>query len=716
MAKKSVGSERKAPAAEVLQLRRNFRALILDNPNYFGNLEKSTLKAAQSIQSNTTFEEIGCVGYHPQLERLHAVVYVNQTGGYGGSICSKGTPEYVRFYLSSDNGTTWQDQGLASFTAFDIPENKDRLEYAVTRRIDPRRRFCFQHNILLARAILSWNVVPPPNTPNFKPVWGEVHDTRIAVDGIKLFPLKDLFKAANVKIADSLEQVLDLESPIEAKSPKALTAAELAAAYRGTDVEPHRFAYAELHQAIAKADHVEMLMAKDYKSPLLDLGIDFNKIGDLLFPKDGSVFYEELECIGYDTGQDALVGVIRVKKPNGYSGSPCTAGSVEYVTFWADLNGNGTFETCLGTASVRVHDFNDIPKEGLEYSVTLKVDLAKYRKPCTQGAKLVRIRAILSWQVAAPCANPDYVPAWGNREETTIQIVPGTIIDGKFPILSSVGDMAVSDINGSGFATGIGIETGFVAQSSPFGGMINLCGKIVNGTAGSKYRVLVKPHGAPDTSYVPLTNEPTGLKLTLVTFPPLIINPNHIVHADALGYYTYEDYASDHFIDGSVLMRWFTGAMEDGKKFDLRLDLSVDGNPANDIHGNVVTVDVDNKVPDVDLAIDLGVSGECADFTLGTTFTGTFKAVDSHFHSFSFQVLPTGPASGVLPTPSSGASVVAGGSIADPGVASGTYTLNTTGMKPCGYALLLVVTDRANVNSGTTRHQSSDSVGFCLKG
>src|SRR5688500_1826419 len=212
MAKKSVGSERKAPAAEVLQLRRNFRALILDNPNYFGNLEKSTLKAAQSIQSNTTFEEIGCVGYHPQLERLHAVVYVNQTSGYGGSICSKGTPEYVRFYLSSDNGTTWQDQGLASFTAFDIPENKDRLEYAVTRRIDPRRRFCFQHNILLARAILSWNVVPPPNTPNFKPVWGEVHDTRIAVDGIKLFPLKDLFKAANVKIADSLEQVLDLRS------------------------------------------------------------------------------------------------------------------------------------------------------------------------------------------------------------------------------------------------------------------------------------------------------------------------------------------------------------------------------------------------------------------------------------------------------------------------------------------------------------------------
>ena len=54
-------------------------------------------------------------------------------------------------------------------------------------------------------------------------------------------------------------------------------------------------------------------MAKGFKSPLSDLGIDFGKINDLLFPTDGSVFYEELECIGYDTNQDTLVGVIRVK-------------------------------------------------------------------------------------------------------------------------------------------------------------------------------------------------------------------------------------------------------------------------------------------------------------------------------------------------------------------------------------------------------------------
>jgi hypothetical protein len=70
----------------------------------------------------------------------------------------------------------------------------------------------------------------------------------------------------------------------------------------------------------------------------------------------------------------------------------------------------------------------------------------------------------------------------------------------------------------------------------------------------------------------------------------------------------------------------------------------------------------------------------------------------------------------VLPSPSSGLSVYYGGAIADPGIVAGTYSLNTTGMKPCGYAMILRVFDRTNVNSGTSRNSAKDSVGFCLKG
>src|SRR5581483_3371540 len=114
----------------------------------------------------------------------------------------------------------------------------------------------------------------------------------------------------------------------------------------------------------------------------------------------------------------------QVKKPSGFSGGLCTNGSREYVTFWADFDGNGSFETCLGTADVQVYDFDKIKPEGIFYAVRLPVNLDEYRRDCHAGAKVVRIRAILSWNQPAPCANPNHVPTWGNREETLIHIAP----------------------------------------------------------------------------------------------------------------------------------------------------------------------------------------------------------------------------------------------------------------------------------------------------
>ena len=704
-----------------LKERQNFRRLILGNPNYFGNLKKSKFKATLQIQANTTYEEIGCVGYHPEFERLGAVVFVNQPGGYGGGVCSDGTPEYLRFYLSYDNGATWQDQGLASFTAYDIPEGtagNRRLEYAASKQVDPPKKFCFFNNVILARAILSWNVPPPENDPDFIPVWGDVHNTHIQVDPFKLFFLGDLLEAAELKPSPILAQAVDLQQEVKAPK-KVLSAVELQKLYKDKKVEPQRFAFAEAQQLLAKGAVGENLMSKDLTAVLPGLNLDIGDFFDSLFPTDGSIRYEELECVGLNPTQDTLVGVIRVKLPSGYSGGPCTAGSKEYVTFWADFNNNGSFETCLGTTAVTVYDIDPFPRGGLEYAVYLPVDLDKYRQPCEEGARVVPIRAILSWQTPAPCSNPNYVPTWGNREQTLIHIAPGDrLIPGQqVPILSSAGDIAVPDINSSGIANGVGNFTGFVAVDSPFGGKINLAGKIVNGTPFSKYRVMIKPHGAPASAYVPLTNEPQGLKLTLVTFNGgLTINSNYVVHADADGYYGYEDYASNHFIDGNILMRWFTGPAEDGQTFDLRVDLSVDGNPANDVHSNAVTLLVDNTAPHVELDIDVGPGADCADFDVGATFTGSYTATDTHFRNFSFEIQPSGPANGVLPTPASGLSNHhLGGTIADPGVSGGTYSLNTTGMSPCGYSLTIHAWDRTNVNSGSARHHNKTAVGFCLR-
>src|SRR4051794_32453033 len=91
------------------KLRRQFRALVAVNPNYFGNIAESPFPAVVPLQGNTTYEELGCIGYQPQTERLEAVVYVKQPNGYGGKLCSVGSREYVRFYFSFDNGGTWTD-------------------------------------------------------------------------------------------------------------------------------------------------------------------------------------------------------------------------------------------------------------------------------------------------------------------------------------------------------------------------------------------------------------------------------------------------------------------------------------------------------------------------------------------------------------------------------------------------------------------------------
>ena len=198
-----------------------------------------------------------------------------------------------------------------------------------------------------------------------------------------------------------------------------------------------------------------------------------------------------------------------------------------------------------------------------------------------------------------------------------------------------------------------------------------------------------------------------------------MVQTNLTIHADADGYYDYHDFASDHFVESNILSVWFSNSAEDNKRFDLRLDLKVDANPANDIHSNVVTVLVDNTPPKADLKINLGTAVECAEFNVGQTINGTYTATDLNFQRFSFVIRPSGPAHGVLPVPPGGTRgliLPPGPSVVpDQGIPSGTFTLHTANMDPCGYSLTIEVSDRTNVNSGNGSFSSEASVGFCLR-
>ncbi|HBB33231.1 MAG TPA: hypothetical protein DDZ80_11745 [Cyanobacteria bacterium UBA8803] len=707
--------------------RQQFRALILSNPNYFGNLKDSQFKPVLEIQSNTFYEQLGCVGFQPQFNRLEAVVFIKRPFGYGGDVCSKGTPEYVRFYLSFDEGATWVDQGLTSFSAYDIPEkvtDGQRLEYAVSLQVNPPRKFCFIRNLAHVRAILSWNAPPPPNEPDFIPVWGNVEEVSIQIEPRQLIVLKDLFQHLEIKTPPELSTLVNLSQPLEAIQPKAFGAVELKDLYKDKDVPPHRFALSEVKQLMNQPALTESLMASNATAILSKLDINLADIVDQLFPVDGSTRYEELECVGLysnpDTVLDTLIGIIRVKLPSGYSGGPCTAGSREYVTFWADFNNDGSFATCLGTTSVKVYDIDDIPKGGLSYAVFLPVNLNQYEQPCQKGAKVVRIRAILSWEEAPPCDNPNFIPIWGNREETLIHIKPGIAPQpGTYPpLIETVGSMGVGSINAAtGLATGSALLAGFVAKDSPFGGEVVITGHIGNPTDISsgaiplKYRVSISNDGWITKQN--LTNKFTIGRSQLLDGIWTVL-PNLEQTADADSFYTYrEDLTggtgnAQIFVAGNVLARWQTGSLTG--LWQIRVEAK---DPANNLYlSTPVTVYLDNAAPQFPVGsfkITSG-GGSCADFKVGDVIEGTYAVTDEHFGSLNLMVLPAlgGTFTSPVPLPRTYPTVSTTGE-------SGIWKLNTAGMPKCGYVVRLSASDRTIVNSGSIGFYNETFVGLCLR-
>ena len=680
--------------------RQSFKTLLIANPNFFGNLSESNFSPVMNIQGDTAYESIGCVGYNPQLEQLRATINIKQASGYSGDLCTNGSQEYVRFYLSFDNGATWRDQGLRSVNVFDVPGPKP-LEYAVTLPISPAEEFCFIQNLPLVRAILSWNSAPPAATPGFVPVWGNIVDAQIQIDGFDFIILNTLLSEAKVKLHEEIAESVNLQQQVAAAPAKALTAAELHKLYKGTSVPQHRY-LANLLNASAIAPTV---------ATTLNFGgiseIDLSDVVNSFINTNGDTAYEQLDCIGLDPNLSQLAGVLEIKQSSGYAGGPCTGGSTEYVAFWVDW---GSGLQYVGTTSVGVHDFSTIPAGGLRYNVFLPVNLLSHAQPCS-SPQTAKVHAVLSWNTPPSTTNPNAPVVWGNSLDGLILIPPGEQIGNgqQVPVLSAVGDVATDFIAGDGLITSATtVTTGAYYADAPFGGRITLAGQISNPAPGLKYRIMKAPHGSG--IFTPVVNEPAGLTLQISTFSGggWTEGPQTF-HSDADGYYPYQDYSIDHSVQDHLLGVWYSTAADTGFAYDLRVDLY--NAPAPDIQSNVVTVLINNAAPNAMLTPSFG---ECGQVAPGDTITGTFSATAIDFGSFSFTILPPGPANGVLPTPPAGVSIQLGGTIADPGV-SESFSIDTTGMDPCGYSLTLGVWDRTNVDSGATSNYNQASAGFCLQ-
>jgi hypothetical protein len=715
----------KTKKAQTIEKERvQFKQLILQNPNYFGSIRDSPFKSVLSMLNNTKYEELACVGLNIDHNMLEATVQIKLPYGYGGDLCHTGTTEYVRFYM--DYGDGWEDVGIAAFKAHDIPNTTDctgakilPLSYTVTLPITPKKKGCDHPVLPKVRAILSWEAYPPENDPDWDPPWGNKLTRYVQVKPLVLIvpfqpgltvvePIESPFPFPEFEGLPPLPQPPPMPPPLKLIELMKLYGHEQVSKETRDKsealVEPHRFGFVEM-QSVMAAGVFNPQAVQNKTLEWKSLGLDWPAAMALLEQTSGNVSYEELICLGLDYNREWLVATFQVKKPSGYSGDLCHNGSLEYISFWADWDDQCEWQH-LDTVSVRVHDILEIPEDGLYYSVLLRVNLDQYRQSCEQP-KIARVRAVLSWNQAPSDDDPNKIPYWGNRKDVHVQIKHGP--SGPAPTgpnIGILGGIGVDEIGTDGMTkpgalfsvTGFPADKWNPSRSCPFGGKVVVHGPPI---LGSMYRVWVQKVGSPDA---------TRLTEPIRTTDQYGVGTWRYPNTD--GFFTYLP-DSLNLVD---LLAWWN-TTEDGL-WEIWLEtftmiVPPPGSPYPPIPVFLTSqrhqILVDNTKPVAEITID---GGDCELYTPGTVLTGKFAANDLHFGHFE---LYTTPSSMSPPDPKTGTPTVSVGTYQTAPSPGDKWTLDTKGMKPCGYVVRVSVWDRSIVNSEFEKHNfNDDDKGFCL--
>lgn len=590
---------------------------------------------------NTFYEEIKSVSYHPDLKTLEAIIAAKRDNGYNGTLCTDGSYAFVRFYL--DYGHGWEDQGYSAVNEHDIPTEQDckkkpekPLSYSASLKITPKTNKCSVHVLPKVRAVLEWNKIPPANDPNYSSIWGNTIDDHIQIKPSKNIIIKnpvftEVIELAmahpTLKITDAAKLIKGGEEALEESkgAEQPLELGELAKIYSGkTAVSPGRYALQHVLPVLQSFDSVAA--AKKIQS-WKDLKIDVSAILAELEKTSANVVYEQLESVGLDYNLEQFVASFRIKKAAGYSGDLCSAGSLEYVAFWADW-GNDCKWDYIGTTTVNVHDINDIPRDGLSYAAILPYDFNKVRKVCTNPG-VVKIRAVLSWNVAPSTTDADKLQYWGNRLDAYIQIKPGVGTGALKPIFNILGGIPVDKISNTDGLTIPGAKFALnqvpVNDFSPFGGVV-----VIQGPSflGHRYRIKVTNLNTLASYYINNDFVAVGWLMG----PPYVQYTN--VQADpATFYYNYQPFEKN---TDNVLARWSPGT-NDLLKIELEIE-SVAG---------VFTkyIQMDNTSPAITLNVD--DLGDCSHYKVGDTITGTYSVYDKHLLSYSLVSSFGGAVSGI---------------------------------------------------------------------
>ena len=758
----------KAKSIVVPSERTNFKKLLLGNPNFFGTFPDFG-NVVKAFSGDTTFEQLTCLGLFPGgffgAGKLEAVIDIKQHSGYGSDACGAGTTEYVRFFVQ-DTAGGWHDLGVSSVQVYNLAGPLP-VSYAVSVNFSQARKFCTTENILNVRAILSWELEPTPGDPNFTPIWGNVVNARVQVAKRFLFdfPLKDLvaenlFSAESAVLAD-----LDLDKPLPAKEPTELTFGQLKSLYANEKVPAHRFGFkdalkltkAPLGKAITQATtratksaELKDKIVSPVSSAALLAGLDLGSILDEIDLLDGNTNFEQLTCAGYNPQTRTLEGVIQVKQSSGFSGGLCSAGSTEFVSFFAFVGGAWQ---ALGTAQVQVYDLSGVSAANpINYAVFRISNVAEM--PC-EDLTGVPLRAILSWQTEP--TGPNFIPFWGNVVNTHIQ--PQILLGDpglEQMRLMRIGRVSIIGIsNVTGLANPTGVAGDCVGNDSPFGGSPTVTGDFIPRVdVFNPVNGLVLPGAKPiiyQAWIIPSVGAPFQLidSFGIQMYPPLgpvggvfHTQSTALAPAPVIGgspgdvYYTYME--SDlQAVEPRTLAVFNAGALPEG-------DYTIEIRGFKFFAGNYVAITPQSKMihvyngfphfeltpggviiptqrPQVAISL-LPPATDCGDVVVGDTIIGNYSVTDLFFDSVSIRLLPItvgGIPQPINPVVLSNATIPGGNSVSYDGTntngTSGTFTLSTAGLTPCGYTILLQAHDRALVSDSCSGHYNEIGVGFCLR-